>query len=61
MIEQDRIDRIVFEGGYLHGREFPDIFATTVKVPAHGGSYIFKGRLENGKRLFRWQDDDREA
>ena len=49
--------RAVFEGGYLHGRELVDIFAPTVVVPGLNGKYISKGRLENGKRLFRWEPD----
>jgi len=46
----------LFEDGYLHGRELVDCFAPVVNIPAQNGRYVAVGRLENGKRLFRWED-----
>lgn len=47
--------RALFEDGYLHGWEGPDCFAPVVNIPSQNGRYRAVGRLENGKRLFRWE------
>lgn len=49
--------RALFEDGYLHGWEGPDVFAPVVNIPSQNGRYRAVGRLETGKRLFRWEDE----